>query len=70
MTPDYKFIVLIDNYKEGAADIDTLHSDIVLQFHFTGSFELTKYASTPYIHDAFICDSCAGMPSGYLDESV
>ena len=70
MTPDYKLIVLIDNHKEWAADIDTLHPDIVLQFHFTWSFELTKDAGTPYVHNAFICDSCATMPSWYLDESV
>ena len=70
MAPDHKLIVLIDNDKEGASYIDTLDPDIVLQFHFTRSFELTKNAGAPHVHNTFICDSRTGMPGRYLDESV
>ena len=60
--PDDNLVGLVNDSYEGATYMDTPHAYIVMQLNFARSFELTKDAGAPYVHDPLLCDSCARMP--------
>ena len=55
---------------EGATNDDTLNLDIILELHFARSFEFSKNACTPDIHDSLLSDGSTGVPCRDLFEFV
>lgn len=66
--PDHYFIVLVYDYDESATYIDTLDTDVVLEFYLTGSFEFSKNSGAPNVHDSIFSDGCTCVPSWDLLE--
>ena len=61
---------MIHDHDESATDINALNLNIVLEFDLAGTFEFSKNASAPNIHDSFFGDGCTRVPSRYLLELV
>ena len=61
---------MIHDHDESATDINALNLNIVLEFDLAWTFEFSKNAGAPNIHDSFFSDGCTRVPSRYLLELV